>query len=132
MGSLDFGKLTTLILIFFIVTFFFGGEITHWYTHKDDLQFKLKNVVYTKKQYETMEEGEKKLLLDDVASLCVRKHYTDKLSCTDTAYWLANSLEDEGVESDLAIEWMQTCSDACKTQKAPSSLQDRPGKRTGI
>lgn len=132
MGSLDFGKLTTISLIFLIVVFFFGGEIKYWYDHKDELQFKLTNIVYTKKQYEGMEADEKKLLLDEVSSLCVRKHYTDELSCTDTAYWLANSMEDEGIESDLAIEWMQSCSDACKTGKPSPSLQDRPGKRTGI
>jgi hypothetical protein len=132
MGSLDFGKLTTIILIFFIVVFFFGGEIKYWYDHKDELQFKLTNFVYTKQQYESMEADEKKLLLNEINSLCIRKHHTDNLSCTDTAYWLANSMEDEGMESDLAIEWMQSCSDACKTGQASPSLQDRPGKRTGI
>lgn len=132
MGSLDFGKLTTIGLIFMIVVFFFGGEISYWYDHKDDLQFKINNPVYTKKQYEAMEEADKKILLDEVVSLCVRKHHTDGLSCTDTAYWLANSMEDEGIESDLAIEWMKSCSDSCKTRQPPPSLEDRPGKRTGI
>ncbi|MBE0498278.1 MAG: hypothetical protein IBX43_03445 [Campylobacterales bacterium] len=132
MGKLDFGKLTTISLIFFIVVFFFGGEIKYWYDHKDELQFKLINLVYTKQQYDDLEADEKKLLLDEVSSLCVRKHHTDNLSCTDTAYWLANSMEDKGIESDLAIEWMQSCLDACKTSKPSSSLQDRPGKRTGI
>ncbi len=132
MGSLDFGKLTTISLIFLIVVFFFGGEIKYWYDHKDELQFKLTNVVYTKQQYESMEADKKTLLLNEVSSICVNKHHTDNLSCTDTAYWLANNMEDEGIESDLAIELMQRCSDACKTGKASPSLQDRPGKRTGI
>jgi len=132
MGSLDFGKLTTIVLVFFIVAFFFGSEIMYWFEHREDLQFELSQTVYTKDDFDSMEEGEKQSLLDEVSSLCIRKHYRDKLSCDDTAYWMANSLDDKGVESSLAIEWMQTCSHACKTGKKPILLEDRPGKRTKI
>jgi len=132
MGSLDFGKLTTIAFVFLIVAFFFGGEIKYWFDHKEDLVFSLSKTVYTKSDFDSMAGGEKKALLDEVSSLCLRKHFTDKLSGDDTAYWLANSLEDEGVESALAIDWMQTCSDACKTGKKPITLEDRPAKRTGI
>ncbi len=132
MGNLDFGKLTTIILIFFIGMFFFGGEIKYWYDHQDDLQFKLTNISYTQEHYEKMEDKDKRALLSEISSLCVRKRYADNLSCDDTAYWLANSLEEEGVDSDLAISWMQTCKNACETQKAPPKLEDRPGKRKSI
>lgn len=132
MGSLDFGKLTTIALVFLTVSFFFGGEIKYWYDHKEDLVFSLSKTVYTKSDFDSMSDGEKQALLEEVSSLCVRKHYADKLSCDDTAYWLANSLEDEGVESELAIDWMQTCSDACKTGEKPTTPEDRPGKRTNI
>ena len=132
MGSLDFGKLTTIVLVFLIISFFFGGEIKYWYDHQEDLQFSLSKTVYTIEAFERMDEGERKSILAEVSSLCIRKHYQDKLSCDDTAYWLANSLEDKGVESTLAIEWMQTCSDACLTGAKPTSFDDRPGKRTGL
>jgi len=132
MGNLDFGKLTTIVLAFFVVAFFFGGEIKYWYDHQDDLKFELKNISYTEEHYAKMEEKDKKVLLEEIASLCVRKRYADNLSCDDTAYWLANSLEDEGVESNLAISWMQTCKDACETRKAPPKLEDRPGKRKSL
>lgn len=132
MGNLDFGKLTTIVLIFFIGMFFFGGEIKYWYDHQDDLQFKLTNISYTQEHYDKMTDEDKNALLSEVSSLCVRKRYADDLSCDDTAYWLANSLEEEGVESDLAISWMQTCKHACETQKAPPKLEDRPGKRKSL
>lgn len=132
MGSLDFGKLTTIALVFLTVSFFFGGEIMYWFDHRDDLQFSLSKTVYTKAAFDNMDEAERQNLLDEVSSLCVRKHFTDNLSCDDTGYWLANSLEDEGVESDLAIEWMQTCSDGCNKGVKPVMFEDRPGKRTGI
>lgn len=129
MGSLDFGKLTTIALVFLIVSFFFGGEIKYWYDHQDDLKFSMSHTVYTKEDFDSREESEKKMILDEVSSLCIRKHHADKLSCDDTAYWLANSLEDKGVESGLAIDWMQTCSDACLTGERPVTIEDRPGKR---
>lgn len=132
MGSLDFGKLTTIVLVFLIISFFFGGEIKYWYDHQKDLQFSLSKTVYTIEAFERMDEGERKSILAEVSSLCIRKHYKDNLSCDDTAYWLANSLEDKGVESALAIEWMQRCSDACSTGAKPTSFDDRPGKRTGL
>ena len=78
-----------------------------------------------------MDQDEQKLLLDEVASLCVRKHFADNLSCDNTAYWLANSLEDKGVESTLAIAWMKTCSDACESGKKPVGLEEGPDKRSG-
>ena len=132
MGSLDFGKITTIVLMFFIVAFFFGGEIKYWYEHKDDLQFELKNISYTEEHYAKMEEKDKEALLKEVASLCVRKRYADNLNCDDTAYWLANSLEEEGVESNLAISWMQTCKDACETQPAPPVIDETQDKRKNI
>ena len=129
MGSLDFGKLTTIVLVFFAVAFFFGGEIKYWYEHKDDLRFSLKNISYTQEHFDKMEEKEQSALLEDVASLCVRKRYTDNLSCDDTAYWLANSLEEEGVESSLAIAWMETCREACETRSAPPVVDETQDKR---
>ena len=132
MGSLDFGKLTTIVLVFFIVAFFFGGELKYWYDHQEDLQFSLSKTIYTKADFDSMDSIEKKILLEEVSSLCIRKHFSDNLSCDDTAYWLANNMEDEGVESALAIDWMKTCSDACKTGEKPTTLKDRPGKREGI
>lgn len=132
MGNLDFGKLTTIALIFFVVMFFFGGEINYWYDHRDDLQFKLKNISYTEEHFNKLAEKDKQVLLEEVSSLCVRKRYADELSCDDTAYWLANSLEEEGVESNLAISWMQVCKDACETRKAPPKLEDRPAQRKSL
>jgi len=117
MGTLDFGKITTIVLIFFIVSFFFGDKLFFWYEHKDDMQFKLSNIVYTKKDFEAMQAQEQKSLLSEISSLCVRKHHIDGLDCTDTAYWLANSLEEKGIDGDLAIDWMQTCSESCQTGK---------------
>lgn len=132
MGSIDFGKLTTIALIFLTVSFFFGGEIKYWYDHQDDLRFSMSQTIYTLEDFNSREESEKKAILAEVSSLCVRKHYADNLSCGDTAYWLANSLEKEGVESALAIEWMNTCSEGCQTGEKPTTIEDRPGKRTGI
>lgn len=117
MGTLDFGKITTIVLIFFIVSFFFGDKLFFWYEHKDDMQFKLSTMVYTKKDFEAMQEQEQKTLLSEISSICVRKHHIDGLDCTDTAYWLANSLEEKGIDGDLAIDWMQTCSESCQTGK---------------
>lgn len=117
MGTLDFGKITTIVLIFFIISFFFGDKLLFWYEHKDDMQFKLSTMVYTKKDFAAMQEKEQQNLLSEISSICVRKHHIDKLDCTDTAYWLANSLEEKGVDGDLAIDWMQSCSESCQTGK---------------
>ena len=131
MGSLDFGKLTTIALIFFIITFFFGGRLMHWLEHKDDLQLELKNIVYTKKSYDAMEAEEKTSLLTEISSVCVRKHHVDGLDCTNTAYWLADSLEDRGIDADLAIEWMDTCNQSCQTGKYVPDVYEERNKVTG-
>ena len=117
MGTLDFGKITTIILIFFIISFFFGDKLLFWYEHKDDMQFELSTMVYTKKDFEAMQEQDQKGLLSEISSICVRKHHIDGLDCTDTAYWLANSLEEKGIDGDLAIDWMEVCSESCQTGK---------------
>jgi len=132
MGNLDFGKLTTIVLFFFAFTFFFGGEAMYWYKHQDDLKFSLTNISYTKEHFEKMEEVDQKALLEEVASLCVRKRHADNLNCADTTYWLADGLEDEGVDIDLVLPLMKTCSEACESRTAPPSLDDRPNKRKSI
>jgi len=131
MGSLDFGKLTTIALIFFIIIFFFSDKIIFLYEHKDDLQFDLDVPVYTKKSYDAMEPEEQKDILAKISSICVRKHSIDGLECTDTAYWLANSLEEQGVDADLAIEWMKTCNQSCGTQKYVPAIHEENNKVTG-
>lgn len=131
MGSLDFGKLTTIALVFFIVTFFFGGEIMHWMEHKDDVPFEVKNMVYTKKHFQSLEAQEQKTILAEISSLCLKKHHKDTMTCTDTSYWFANNLEDEGVDADLAIEWMKTCSEACQTGKYVPDVYEKRNKVTG-
>lgn len=132
MQNLDFGKLTTIVLIAFIIFFFFGGEISYWFEHKNDLKFSPSKIIYTKQEFDEMDEKEQTAALEEIKSICVRKHFTDNLSCDDTAYWLANSLEEEGVEAELAIAWMPACTEACETRKKPVMLDDRPGKRSGI
>ena len=132
MGNLDFGKLTTIVLFFFAFTFFFGSEAMYWFKHQDDLKFSLSNISYTKEHFDKMEEEERNNLLEEVASLCVRKRYADNINCADTTYWLADSLEDEGVDIDLVLPLMQICSEACDTRKAPPKLEDRPEKRKSI
>lgn len=131
MGSLDFGKLTTIVLIFFIISFFFGGKLMYWFDHKDDLQLELKNIAYTKKSYDAMEAEEKMSLLKEISSVCVRKHHVDGLDCTNTAYWLADSLEDKGIDADLAIEWMDTCNQSCQTGKYVPDVYEERNKVTG-
>ena len=131
MGSLDFGKITTIVIAFFIVTFFFGDKLLFWYKHKEDLQFSLSKMVYTKADFNTLEEVDRQAILDEIASVCIRKHHEDKLSCSDTAYWLANSLEKDGVDVDLAIDWMKPCSDACETGKYDPAVYEEVNPVSG-
>jgi hypothetical protein len=119
MERLDFGKVVTIVIFLLVVLFFFGDKAMHMYKHQNDLNFELNNIVYTKKFFDAMEADERETLLSDISNLCVRKHYADELSCTDTSYWLANALEGEGVDADLAGEWMPVCMEACLTQQAP-------------
>lgn len=131
MGSLDFGKITTVVIVFFIVSFFFGDKLLFWYKHKEDLQFSLSKMVYTKLDYNKLEEVDQKSILDEIASICIRKHHVDKLNCSDTAYWLANSLEEDGVDVDLAIDWMAPCSIACETGKYDPAVYEDMNPVTG-
>ncbi len=117
MEKLDFGKLTTIILGFFIVSFFFGEKIFFWYEHKDDLKLELSKMAYTKEDFYKMSPSDQSTIRREIGTFCVRKHHVDKLDCTDTAYWMADSLEAKGVDADLAIEWMSTCSDSCLNDK---------------
>jgi len=119
MGNLDLGKLITIILFFFIGMFFFGDKIFSWYQHKDDLQLNISNLVYTKADFTKMEASEREVFLRETSTACVNKHHVDGLSCLDTSYWLANSLVDRGVDEDLAMELMSSCSKACETYVAP-------------
>lgn len=117
MGTLDFGKITTIVLVIFIISFFFGDKLFFWYDHKDDMKFELTNIVYTKKDFNAMDPETQTSILGEISSICVRKHHLDELSCADTAYWLANSLEKKGIDAELAIDWMKTCSESCLTGK---------------
>ena len=123
--------ITTIVLFFFIVVFFFGDRLMFWYEHKDDMQLNLSRLVYTKADFEKMEEADKTALLDEISRICIRKHHVDKLNCSDTAYWLAHSLEDKGIDVDLAIEWMTPCTDACENGKYDPSVFVERNKVTG-
>jgi len=116
-GNLDIGKLVTIALFLLIGLFFFGDKAMFWYEHQDDLKFSLSKIVYTQDDFNKMEVSEQTAVLAEVATVCINKHHIDKLSCSDTAYWLAHGLENKGVDVDLAIEWMQPCSDACENGK---------------
>ncbi len=128
MDKLDFGKLTTIVLIFFIISFFFGEKIFFWYEHKDDLKLELSKMAYTKQDFHNMSLDDQRAILSEIGTFCVRKHHVDQLDCTDTAYWMADSLEAKGVDADLAIEWMTTCSDSCQNDKyvAPVLQEKNP------
>lgn len=130
MGSIDFGKIATIVIFIFIGVFFFGDKIMFWYKHKDDMQFSLSRIVYTRADFNVMQTVEQEAVLQEVASICINKHHVDKLSCSDTAYWLAHSLEDKGVEVDLAIDWMKPCSIACETGKFDEAVYIERNKVT--
>jgi len=112
-GNLDIGKLITILIAFFIGVFFFGDKIMYWYDHKEDMPLRLSKIVYTKNDFVSLSANEQSKLLKEVATACINKHHIEKLSCDDTSYWLAGSLEKKGVDTELAIEWMEPCSYAC-------------------
>lgn len=120
--SLDFGKIVTIVLGFFIVAFFFGGDIKSWYDHKDDYQMGLSQLIYTKAMYDSSEPEEQAAFINEIENSCVIKHHQDGLSCSDTAYWLANTLDEEGVDSELAMFLMEPCTQACETKAPPKVL----------
>ena len=128
---MDFGKIITIALLAFIGFVAFGDKIMNFYNHQNDLGFKLNNMVYTTQMFDSMDLQDKELLLADIETLCVRKHHADKINCTDTSYWLANSLTDEGVDNNLIMRWMPTCTNACETQEAPSpAMEMKEEKKT--
>lgn len=120
--SLDFGKITTIVLGFFIVAFFFGPQIKDWYDHKDDYQMGVNQMIYTKQMYETADPEEQAAFLQQIENSCVIKHHKDGLSCSDTAYWLANNLDSEGVDSELAMMVMEPCTQACKNKELAKAI----------
>jgi len=130
MGSLDFGKITTIVILFFIGVYFFGDKALYWYNHQDDLKFKMSKIVYTKEDFLDMDKPEKDSVLAEISSLCVRKHAVDKLSCEDTSYWLGDGLEKKGVQLELTMELMKTCIDSCETGKYDPSLYIEVQKAT--
>jgi len=88
-----------------------------WYEHKEDMPLALSKIVYTQADFQKLSAQDQSSLLKEVANACINKHHIDKLSCDDTTYWLAGNLEKEGVDTDLAIEWMEPCSYACSNGK---------------
>ncbi|HIC42762.1 MAG TPA: hypothetical protein EYO73_00245 [Sulfurimonas sp.] len=124
-GSLDIGKLVTIVMLFFIGAYFFSDKVMFWYEHKEDMSLNLSKTVYTKDDFENFLVDEQQSLLAEVANVCINKHYIDKLSCEDTTYWLARSLEKKGVDTELAIEWMKPCSYACSNGKFDAALYEK-------
>ena len=116
---MSFGQIIAVIFVIFIGYLTFGDKIEKFYESQDDLTFKLSDVPYTIDFFNNMEEAERKTLLQEIGNLCVNKHHADKINCTDTGYWLANNLTDEGIANNLIIELIPTCTQACETQKAP-------------
>jgi len=129
MGNLDISKIVTIILFFFIGMFFFGDKIFSWYQHKDDLQLGLSKLIYTKTDFNNLDTTEKTAFLRETSSACVSKHHVDKLSCMDTSYWLADSLEREGVDKDLVIDLMPSCIKACETEKYIAPVIDKSNNK---
>jgi len=122
MERFNFGKIFFIIFVFVIVVLFFGRDIIGMYSHVDDMRFNVNNLQYTKKEFYKLESSEQKALIEDISNTCVQKHYADNVSCTDTSYWLASSLEKNGVDSDLVIEWMPFCIEACETRARPKVI----------
>ncbi len=126
---MSFGQIVTVVFVIFIGYLTFGDKIEKLYDSQDDLTFKLSDVPYTTELFNIMEETEKKSLLQEIGNLCVSKHHADKINCTDTGYWLANNMTDEGIANDLIIELIPTCTQACKTQKALPSVEVKEEKK---
>jgi len=116
---MNIGKIVAIVVIAFVAFIAFGDKVMNLYKHQDDLGFNLNNITYTTDLYNAMDGSEQDALLFEIENLCVRKHYSDGLTCTDTSYWLANNLRDEGVDNDLVMNLMPTCTEACETQAAP-------------
>lgn len=130
-GNLDIGKLISIVMLILIAMFFFGDKVMFWYEHKEDMQLKLSKVIYTENDFQKLSVNEKKTLLKEVADVCINKHHIDKLSCDDTSYWLAGSLEKKGVDTDLAISWMKPCSYACYNGKFDPAVYEAMNPVTG-
>jgi len=130
MNNLDFGKVVTIVIAFLVAAYFLGDKALYMYKHQDDLRFNLNHITYTKELFDTMEADEKEILLTEISNLCVRKHYADELTCGDTAYWFANALDAEGVDEELVVEWMPTCTYACQTQAAPLPVPEEKSTNT--
>ena len=124
-GSLDIGKIVTLVLFFLIGAYFFGDKILNWYDHKEDMSLNLSTIVYTREDFDIMEQTEQKMVLSEIATACINKHHFDKLSCQDTSYWLADSLEKKGVDTNLALDWIKPCRFACESGKFDPILYEK-------
>lgn len=130
-GNLDIGKLVTIVMFFLIGVFFFGDKIMFWYEHKEDMPLTLSKIVYTENDFKNLPIKEQQTLLNEVANICINKHHIDKLSCADTSYWLAGTLEKKGVDTDLAIEWMKPCIYACENGKFDPAVYEAMNPITG-
>ncbi|PHR55758.1 MAG: hypothetical protein COA44_09895 [Arcobacter sp.] len=130
-GNLDIGKLITIVMLFLIGAFFFGDKIMFWYDHKEDMPLSLSKVIYTQNDFQKLSSKEQSGLLKEVASVCINKHHIDKLSCDDTSYWLAGSLEKKGVDTQMAISWMKPCSYACENGKFDPAVYEAMNPITG-
>jgi len=119
MENANLGKNIIFGIIFLIAAIFAGTKVFDMYKHQDEIPFQLNSITYTKALYDSMETDERKVLTGEIETLCVRKHFSDSMSCMDTGYWFANALANSGVDEDLAREWMPICKEACLAQLAP-------------
>ncbi|MDF1880995.1 hypothetical protein JHD50_06705 [Sulfurimonas sp. MAG313] len=116
---------------------FFGDKALVWYDHKDDMGLNLSTLVYTREDFDIMNAADQKTVLSEVATACINKRHFDNLSCQDTSYWLADSLEKKGVDTNLALDWIKPCRFACESgsfdpvlyaKMNPSSVEEEKKK----
>ena len=127
---MNIGKIVAVLVVAFIAFIAFGDKIINLYKHQNDLGFKLDNITYTTVMYDAMDRSEQKTLISEIENLCVRKHYADNLDCTDTGYWFANNLRDEGVENILVMNLIPICTQACATKAVPPPVFEVKEKKT--
>ena len=125
MQNINIGKTSLVVAVLLLGTLFFTDDIIKLYDHRNDLSLDIRDMEYTKKGFDSMDIEDKTKLVEEISMSCIRKHTIDKLSCSDTSYWLANSLEKKGVEIDLSIEWMSICIKSCETRKMPKMLLEK-------
>ena len=123
-GNFDIGKIVSIVLFLLIGLYFFSDKVMFWYEHKEDMQLNLSKTVYTQDDFQNLSNTEQSHLLNEVANSCINKHHIDKLSCDDTSYWLAGTLEKKGVDTELAISWMKPCTYACYNGKFDQAVYE--------